>query len=1083
MSISNFNHIIEEYPKLSSFGQLAERNVFSDPSTSLSKLRLLVEKLTGFIIDFERINDLDHMSQHDKLKQLDYRGVIPFDVLGLFHKVRQSGNKASHTGEGSSAEAKFMIKQTLKIIKWFYSVYENEEIEYQYTDPVPQKDDSKKLTELEAELEQAREDVKNFQDKLANLSQLSKEQKEERKQKATVKLSKLEENEAETRERIDLQLREAGWECDTDVLNYKTNKTLPEKGRMMAIAEWKCGNIWADYALFIGKELYGIVEAKKHIKNVSSDLNQAKNYSMAVDGTHDIAFPEHANEDKYRVPFMFATNGRPYLEQHKTASGIWFWDGRKQTNIDRPLPNWFTPQDLKEKLTFDENYGEKELAKSKNDYLSDPSGLGLRPYQIEAIEAVEQKIITDHNDRRALLAMATGTGKTRTMIGMCYRLIKAKRFRRILFLVDRTMLGEQAADSFKEVKVENLQTFAKIYDLQDLDSKAPELDTKIHFATVQSMVQRIVYSDNPPSVGDYDCIVVDEAHRGYILDKEMEEEELILHDQRDFQSKYRMVLDHFDAYRIGLTATPAIHTAEIFGEPVYNYSYRRAVVEGYLIDFEPPVVFQTKLSKEGIVWDKGDGVQVYDPEDNQIKDAGIAEDEIKVEIQGFNRRVINDSFNRVILNKLITDYGLDPEDRKKTLIFAATKDHGADIVRILKEELDALGEPVDNDAIALIVGDTHKRKDLLRKYKNEQYPSIVVTVDLLTTGIDVPAICNLIFLRRVNSRILYDQMIGRATRKCDEIGKEVFKVYDAVGVSEIMAKKKVMKPVAPSVNKTFVDLNEEIKVLEDEYLIQTKIDRIIAKMQRKVRSLNQDQMDKFETISGEKSATDFGLKIKELKTNEAKDFISENQDLWNFLDREKGRKVGYGMLYSDHEDKVEDVFHAYDKNLKPQDYIESFVSYIKSNLNEIEALKIICTKPSSLTRKDLKSLKLKLDEDGYNKTKLNTAYKETSSTKIVADIIAHVRTAGLGLALVSHEDRIRNGVNKLKEKHQFNKIQEKWLTKIEDQLLQENIVTIEDFEQSRFKKDGGLKRWNKIFNNEIPEIINELNEYLYQQQA
>jgi type I restriction enzyme R subunit len=776
---------------------------------------------------------------------------------------------------------------------------------------------------------------------------------------------------------------------------------------------------------------------------------------------------------------MFATNGKPYLEQHKIASGIWFWDGRKQLNIERALPNWFTPQDLKEKLTFDEENGEKKLASAENDYLKDPSGLGLRPYQIEAIEAVEQKIINDHNDRRALLAMATGTGKTRTMIGMCYRLIKAKRFRRILFLVDRTMLGDQAADAFKEVKVEDLKTFGKIYDIQDLDSKAPELDTKIHFATVQSMVQRIVYSDHPPSVGDYDCIVVDEAHRGYILDKEMEEEELILHDQRDFQSKYRMVLDHFDAYRIGLTATPAVHTAEIFGNPVYNYSYRRAVVEGYLIDFEPPIVFQTKLSKEGIVWEKGDGVKIYDPEDNQIKDAGVAEDEIKVEIQGFNRRVISDSFNRVILKKIIADYGLDPEDRKKTLIFAVNVDHGKAIVQILKEDFDALGETVDNEAIKLIVGETHRRKNLLKCFKNEHYPSIVVTVDLLTTGIDVPAICNLIFMRRVNSRILYDQMIGRATRRCDEIGKDIFKVYDAVGVSEIMAKEKVMKPVSPLVTKAFVDLNEEIKLLEEEYLIQTKIDRIIAKMQRKLRSFDTDQVEKFERLSGEKSVTDFGLKIKELATNSAKNLIIDNEALWDYLDQEKGKKVGYGMLYSDHPDKVEEVSRAYDKNLKPKDYIESFVSYVQNNMNEVEALKIVCTKPNSLTRKDLKELRLLLDEEGYNKTKLNTAYTDTTNQQIVADIIAHIRTAALGLALVGHEDRISNAVQQLREAHAFNAVQEKWLSKIEAQLLAENIVTAEDFENVAFKRDGGLKRYNKIFDNKTMELIGELNQYLY----
>lgn len=1083
MSQSNFNHITEEYPQLAKFGQLAERNIFTDPSTSLSKLRLLIEKLTGFIIEFEQLNDLASMTQNDRLKQLDYKGIIPFDVLDLFHKVRMSGNKASHSGEGTTSEAKFMLKQTLKIIQWFYSVYEDQELDYIYTDPIPLTDDSEKLKVLESELEHTRAEIKNFQEKLKSLSALSKDQKDERKQKASVKLSKLEETEAETRERIDLQLREAGWECDTDKFNFKTRKTRPEKGRNIAIAEWKCGSLWADYALFIGTELYGIVEAKKHIKNISTDLNQAKNYSVAVDESYDIRFPAHGNSDKYKVPFMFATNGKPYLEQHKTASGIWFWDGRKQTNLDRALPAWFTPRDLKEKLLFDEENGDKDLKSAAADYLKDASGLGLRPYQIEAIEAVEHKIITDHTDRRALLAMATGTGKTRTIIGMCYRLIKAKRFRRILFLVDRTMLGSQASDAFKEVKVESLQTFAQIYDLQDLDSSELELDTKIHFATVQSMVQRIVYSDKPPSVGDYDCIVVDEAHRGYILDKEMEEEEVILHDQRDFQSKYRMVLDHFDAYRIGLTATPAVHTAEIFGKPVFNYSYRRAVVEGYLIDFEPPVVFQTKLSKEGIVWKKGDGVKVYDPEDNEIKDAGIAEDEIKVEIQGFNRRVINDSFNRVILNKIITDYGLDPEDRKKTLIFAANRGHADIIVQILKEEFDALGQPVDVEAIQVIVGNTHLREKALKCFKNELYPSIVVTVDLLTTGIDVPAICNLIFMRRVNSRILYDQMVGRATRRCDEIGKEVFKIYDAVGVSEIMAKEKVMKPVAPSPKKTFVDLNDEIQILEDEYLIDTKLDRIIAKLQRKVRSLDTDQLEKFEQLAGEKTATDFGLKLKATEFQHLKNSIADYQSLWEYLDNVTGRNVGYGMLYSEHQDEVKDVFHAYDKNLKPKDYIESFVSYVKNNMNEVEALKIVCTKPSSLTRKDLKDLRLTLDEAGYNNTKLNTAYKETTNQQIVADIIAHIRTAALGTALIGHEERIRNAVQMLRNKHQFNAIQEKWLTKIESQLLVENVVTLSDFEKPPFSNDGGIKRWNKIFNNETTELINELNQYLYQQQA
>lgn len=352
MSISNFNHIKPEYPTLASIGQLAERNVFIDPSTSMSKLRLLVEKLTEFILEFERLQYLNPLGQMERLRELENKGIIPYTTIGLFHKVRMSGNKATHTGEGSPSEAKFMLKQTLKIIKWFYSVYENEEIEYKYNDPVPHSDDSEKVQELESELEQAREDIQNFQQKLSNLNALSEKQIEERKQKASEAVFELEESEAEIRELIDLQLREAGWECDTDILNYKTNKIRPEKGRNMAIAEWKCGEQYADYALFIGTEIYGIVEAKKDIEDVSSELTKAKNYSKMIDGEYDITFPDHDNDAKYRVPFMFASNGQPYLDKRKTASGVWFWDGRNPTNSNRPLPKWFTPKQLKHRMTL-----------------------------------------------------------------------------------------------------------------------------------------------------------------------------------------------------------------------------------------------------------------------------------------------------------------------------------------------------------------------------------------------------------------------------------------------------------------------------------------------------------------------------------------------------------------------------------------------------------------------------------------------------------------------------------------------------------------------------------------------------------
>jgi len=1077
---TNFNFLKTNYFQLFQIALLAEQNCYSDPSTTLSKLRILTEKLTGFLIDFEQLEEHYDNRQVKRLDVLTDNSDTPREIIDIFHTIRKSGNKASHTGEGTQAEARYMLRKTFHLTKWFFEVYENEDILTDYVTPKESwftKEDTKS-DELEQELELLKKEVENYKQKIIEQTQLSEQAKQQRKERAYTKAKKTEETEAETRERIDKQLRDAGWECDTQTLNFKSKKTLPQKGRQMAIAEWKCGTKWADYALFNGLELIGIVEAKKHIKNVMSDLGQAEKYSELVSSNFDIKFPEHSN-NRYKVPFMFATNGKAYLEQFKAASGIWFWDGRNQKNMARPLPNWFSPRDLVEKLNYDENEGIEKLQKTDYDLLSDPSGLGLREYQVDAIKAVEQKILTNKEDRRALLAMATGTGKTRTMIGMCYRLIKSGRFRRILFLVDRHMLGKQASDAFKEVHIEGLQTFAQIYDLQDLEDKASELDTKIHFATVQGMVQRIAYSDNSPSIGDYDCIVVDEAHRGYTLDKEMDEEEIILRDQIDFQSKYRMVLDYFDAYRIGLTATPAIHTKEIFGDPVFMYSYRKAVIEGYLIDFEPPYVFQTTLSKGGIVWNKGDEVKIYDPEENEIKDLGVTEDEIKVEITGFNRKVIIESFNRVILNELISTYGILPENRDKTLIFAATNAHADTIVKLLYEEYKALGEDVDKDAIVKITGEVYNREDLLRKFKNDQYPSIVVTVDLLTTGIDVPSISNLVFLRRVNSRILYDQMVGRATRRCDDIGKEVFKIYDCVGVSEIMSKEQVMKPVAPLVTKTFSNLIEELAIIEDEHSKEAKLDRIIAKIQRKVSGFNEQQKEQFQVLSGEPTVRDFAKKLKATDLKNVNQYIEDYGHLWEFLDREKGKALNYGTLYSDHQDRLEETTRAYEKDLKPQDYLESFTDFIKNNRNEIIALNIVCTKPSSLTRTDLKELRLILDAQGFNKNNLNTAYKEVTNTEIIADIIAHIRTSALGENLVSHKERITEAVSKLKQSHKWNQIQLKWLDKIEAQLQKESIITLEDLDNPPFSVDGGLKKLDRVFQNETTQIIKELNEYLY----
>ncbi|MGL4581805.1 MAG: DEAD/DEAH box helicase family protein, partial [Flavobacterium sp.] len=341
-------------------------------------------------------------------------------------------------------------------------------------------------------------------------------------------------DEEQTRiELIDPELRAAGWECDTVTLNNKTKNTLPQKGRNMAIAEWKCGSKFADYALFIGLELYGLVEAKRFGVDISTTLQQSKVYAQEVKSTEGSLLL--GNWDGLKVPFLFSANGRPFIEQLKTKSGIWFVDIRSPYNHSRSIKGWYKPEGLKALYEQDIEGANQKLENNSTDYLRSKVGLSLRDYQIEAIEAVERKIIEFPEDRRALLEMATGTGKTRTINGLIYRLIKHNRFRRILFLTDRRLLATQARDSIKQNVVEDLNAFGSIYRFDDLKTVVPDVETRLHFATVQAMVARLFNGEGEPiTVDTYDCVIVDEAHRGYNLDKEMDEDDFGIRNEQDY---------------------------------------------------------------------------------------------------------------------------------------------------------------------------------------------------------------------------------------------------------------------------------------------------------------------------------------------------------------------------------------------------------------------------------------------------------------------------------------------------------------------------------------------------------------------
>lgn len=902
-----------------------------------------------------------------------------------------------------------------------------------------------------------------------------------RRKRAKAAAARLGMTEAETRMLIDAQLREAGWEADTNNLRYSKG-TRPQKGRNLAIAEWPTvgdgsANDRMDYALFVGEKLLGVVEAKRSIKDVSAYLdNQCKDYATHIREEDKVYCAGMWNG--FEVPFLFASNGRPYLKQLETKSGIWFRDARKDTNLGKALQAWYSPEGLEALFNMDVDQLNADLVKESKDILTDPDGLNLRDYQIRAVNKVEESIIA--GQREILVAMATGTGKTRTILGMIYRFLVAKRFRRILFLVDRNALGTQAQDVFKEVKLEDLKTLDNIYNIKEIGEGSFDQDTKVHVSTVHSIIRRLMSDkegEKRLNVSDYDLIIIDEAHRGYTLDKEMSDDELLYRDQEDYVSKYRQVIEYFDAVKIALTATPALHTSQIFGEPVFTYSYGEAVIDGWLVDHEPPHIIGTDKSDHGIHFRAGDKVPVVDTITGEVLNGYELADNLDFEVDKFNRKVITPSYNRAALEEICKE--IDPFGPEKTLIFAVDDDHADLIVEILRDIYKDYGLP--QQAIRKITGSIGDRKTIegaIREYKNERFPTIAVTVDLLTTGIDVPKISNLVFLRQVRSRILYEQMLGRATRRCEEIHKECFQIYDAAHMYECMDNFTNMKAVCPTTS--LEDLLMELETVTDEEKVKGTIARIIAKLRRKGRRVSEKATEHFAYLTGE-SINAFADRLKELPPEEAKELLLGEKEFeaMIMLDADYVHSANVKVL-DEGEDHLTSHTRGYGNGQEPGDYLNSFGDFIRTHMNEIEALKILCTKPADLTRESLKGLRMELDRNHFSESQLRTAWREVKDQDVAADIIAFIRQQALGSSLMSHEERVQKAFAKLREAHTFNAIQRKWLDKFEATMLQTPVLEPSILNEGTYRIEGGFNRIDRYFDGELNNVLVELNDYLYE---
>ncbi|MEZ5534479.1 MAG: type I restriction-modification system endonuclease [Thiolinea sp.] len=1163
---ANFGFLGEHDPLFVELAAAAERAFSSDPNTTLIKLRQLGEAIAQHIAVRLEVSFDEQTSQLELLHRIGREWQLEPMVRELFHTLRIEGNRATHQFRTQHKEAMNGLKIARQLAIWFHQSFGKSGAGFKPGPFQPVRDPSEQLRQLqaaisalkaelqqanvaldssqqlnelvaqekaeyealalamdaesrelaaqatrhEAELTRQQQDyearIKALQQQLAAQDeQVKRRERQQFSQNAEAATQQVVLDEALTRILIDQQLMDSGWEADSETLTYQKG-VRPQPGKYLAIAEWPTRyngrNGRADYVLFAGLTPLAVVEAKRENLNVAGKITQAERYSKGfavippLTGAWElagmtVAWPDE-DDGHYKVPFVYSCNGRPLVPQLREQSGTWFRDVRSPANLKRDLPGFHSPDGLLDLLKRSKQAAQEKLRHEPFGYLK------LRDYQQQAIHAVEQAL--ENDVRRALLAMATGTGKTRTIIGLMYRFLKAERFRRILFLVDRTALGQQALDAFNEAPLEQNHTLSKIYNVAELGDMAAEAETRVQVATVQAMVKRIFMSDTPPPLDQFDCIIIDEAHRGYTLDQEMTEGELATRDASQYLSSYRRVLDYFDAVKIALTATPAKHTSEIFGKPVYTYSYREAVADDWLIDHEPPVRYQTLLTQNGIQFSKGETVSAINTRTGEVESAEL-EDELNFEVDAFNRRVINENFNRVICEQLVQE--LDPFGEEKTLIFCATDLHADMVKRLLDEAFSALYNGEYNQAaVEKITGQSDKVSQLISRYKNERYPNIAITVDLLTTGIDVPKICHLVFMRRVRSRILYEQMIGRATRRCDPIGKTVFRIYDPVDIYAALSEVNTMKPLVKDPNISLAQLMDELTQPEQlqralnapgEQAGETQADVVLSQLSQKVMRVLRKAEKKAATKPGLKQKLDqleqvWGVEPKKLHQHlhtlgpqQAAQFLTQHSGLTDQL-----AEVSYLMgserqpVISEHEDEIRERSKSYGQYERPEDYLDSFNHFIREQLNQSAALAVVVNKPRDLTREQLKEVKLLLDGAGYSEATLRTAVRNQTNQDIAASIIGHIRQAALGEPLVPFEQRVAQAMQGIYQRRRWTPPQRKWLERLAKQLVHEVIVD-HDFVNNRFADHGGAKQLDKVLGNQLDSVLEELSAGLWLQ--
>ncbi len=917
------------------------------------------------------------------------------------------------------------------------------------------------------------------------------------------------------RDKIDRMLEAAGW-----VVQSKKQVDL-SAAKGVAVLEYQTDAGPADYVLFVNRKPVGVIEAKRveEGEKLTTHEDQAKYYAKAK---------LKYNLNKEPLPFVYESTG--ILTR--------FTDYRDPKPRSRPLFHFHKPETLME--WFDQ----AETLRSRLKNLSRLNEEGLRPAQIIAINKLE--ISFKDNRPKSLIQMATGAGKTFTACTFVYRLLKHADAKRILFVVDTKNLGEQAEQEFLKFQpTDDNRKFTELYNVQRLSSSYIASDAQVCISTIQRLysilkgeeLEEALEEENPNEknwhwqkkrpmpveysaknpIEQFDFIIIDECHRS-------------------IYNLWKQVLDYYDAFLIGLTATPDKRTFGFFNENVVSeYTYEESITDGVNVPYDVFTI-ETEISKAGAKIKAKEYIDKREKLTRKKRWQRLDED-YEYTAKKLDRDVVNPSQIRNIIKACKDSLPTIFPDRfdetgefevPKTLVFAKTDSHADDIIQIIREEFNE-----GNDFCKKI---TYKidedPKSVLNRFRNSWAPRIAVTVDMIATGTDVKPLEVLLFMRDVKSINYFEQMKGRGTRTInfDDLkrvtrtarhAKSHFVIIDAVGT--IKSKKTDSRPLERKPGVLLKDLLGAVAMgVQDEDLFITLANRLI----RLEKQLSEDEKNRFAELTKGKSIngtvkdllnsydpdTAETVKTKIQNQNQGVAPAAIDKKVEKNLEKIRGeaastftgelneyienvRKVHEQIIDTVNQDKLlKAQWDSYSIE-KAEEVVKDFSEYIKANKDEIMALSIFYDQPfrrRELTFKMIKELleKLKLKKPLLAPHYVWEAYAQLEEVKgnspkneLMSLVSLIRRVTGIDKQLTPYNKTVdKNFQNWVFGKQagalKFSEKQMNWLRMLKDHIITSFHVEIDDLDYTPFDAQGGRGKMYQLFGDGMNDIIDELNEKL-----